>query len=331
VVYGFDRPADAWEEWTEAGAVGLAELLDAYRPEANAGVPLDRSLLCAPLATGERSLGLLKIAAKQSGSFAAYEAELVSQFLPHASIAVQNSQRTESLELNLIQAERKHAMADLARGVAHDVNNALGAVLPLVQQMRAEVEAGQVKAASWTEDLRQIEGSIRTSRRIFGGMLNFARGTVQNTGVANIRHAIDNTRAILAEGLGRRGIAVVVQVDNEIPLLPGSQGDVEQLLLNLLTNARDAMPSGGTLTILARCQASNLQLVVEDTGIGIPAEHLPKIQEPFFSTKPDGNGLGLSICRSIVWQMQGKLEIKSTPGVGTCVTVLLPLPTRGAS
>jgi signal transduction histidine kinase len=331
VVYGFDRPTQAWEEWTDAGAVGLADLLDAHGPETQSDVPLDRSMLCAPLATCERSLGLLKIAAKQSGSFAAYEAELVSQFLPHASIAVQNSQRTESLELNLIQAERKHAMANLARGVAHDVNNALAAVLPLVQQMRAELGAGQVDVASWAEDLRRIEGSILTSRRIFGGMLSFARGAVHDAGGANIRQAIDNTRAILKEGLVRRGVEVVVEVDDQLPLIQGSQGDLEQLLLNLLTNARDAMPKGGRLSIAARGSDSGLQLVVEDTGIGISAEHLPKVLEPFFSTKPEGNGLGLSICRSIVWQMQGKLEISSTPDVGTCVTVLLPLPARGAS
>jgi signal transduction histidine kinase len=330
-VYGFDRPVQTWEEWTDAGAVGLAELLDPQGAEAQSGVPPDRSMLCAPLATRDRSLGLLKIAAKQSGSFAAYEAQLVSQFLPHASIAVQNSQRTESLELNLIQAERKHAMANLARGVAHDVNNALGAVLPLVQEMRAELGAGQVDVASWAEDLRQIEGAIQTSRRIFGGMLNFARGGVHDSGGANIRQAIDNTRAILKEGLRRRSIEVVVEVDSKLPTVQGSQGDLEQLLLNLLTNARDAMPTGGRISITARSSDSTLQLAVEDTGMGIAPEHLPKVLEPFFSTKPDGNGLGLSICRSIVWQMQGKLEISSTPNVGTRVTVLLPLPARGVS
>jgi signal transduction histidine kinase len=327
VVYGFDRPARAWEEWTDAGAVGLADLLDRHGAEA----PLDRSMLCAPLATSERCLGLLKIAAKQAGSFAAYEAGLVSQFLPHASIAVQNTQRTESLELNLIQAERKHAMANLARGVAHDVNNALGAVLPLVQQMRAELTEGRADAASLAEDLRQIEGSIQTSRRIFGGMLSFARGAVRDAGGADVRQAIDNTRAILKEGLRRRGIEVAVEVGDRLPSVPGSQGDLEQLLLNLLTNARDAMPNGGQLSVAARRSDPNLQLVVEDTGTGIPPENLPKVLEPFFSTKPEGNGLGLSICRSIVWQMQGKLEISSTPGVGTRVTVLLPLPAGGAS
>jgi signal transduction histidine kinase len=330
VVYGFDRPAQAWEEWTDAGAVGLAGLLDGLGPEAQSEAPLDRSMLCAPLATRERILGLLSLAARQPGSFAAHEAELVRQFLPHASMAVQNSQRTESLELNLIQAERKHAMANLARGVAHDVNNALGAVLPLVQQMRADLEAGRVDAASLAEDLSHIEGSILTSRRIFSGMLSFARGTVHSGG-ANVRQAIDNTLAILKEGLCRRGIEVVVDMDGRLPLIEGSQGDLEQLLLNLLTNARDAMPQGGRLSIRARWSEPELQLAIEDTGVGIPAEHLSKVMEPFFSTKPEGNGLGLSICRSIVWQMQGKLEISSTPQVGTRVNVFLPMAPRGAS
>jgi signal transduction histidine kinase len=325
VVYGFDRPDTAWDEWTGFDAVELAELLDTHRTDATSDAPLDRSMLCAPLATREGVLGLLKVAAKHSGSFGSYEAELVGQLLPHASIALQNSQRTESLEQNLIQAERKHAMADLARGVAHDVNNALGAVLPLVQQMRAELDTGTIDPASLAEDLSQIEGCIRTSRRIFGGMLSFARGAVHETGEANIQQAIENTRAILKEGLERRGIDVTVEVEPGLPGIQGSQGDLEQLLLNLVTNSRDAMPQGGRLLITAGRHEQTLQLVVDDTGGGIPPEHLPKVLEPFFSTKPQGNGLGLSICRSIVWQMHGTLDIKSVPGQGTRVTVAIPL------
>jgi signal transduction histidine kinase len=332
VVYGFDRPRTAWEEWTGAAAVSLAELLDTHHPDLAAGeAPLDRSMLCAPLVTRDRVLGLLKVAAKHSGSFGSYEADLVAQFLPHVAIALQNTQRTESLEMNLIQAERKHAMAELARGVAHDVNNALAAVLPLVQQMRAELAAGQVEVPSFAEDLRQIEGSIQISRRIFGGMLNFARGAVHGTGHAEVKPAIDNTRAILKDGLQRRGIEVVVEVEPRLPLISGSQGDLEQLFLNLLSNSRDAMPQGGRLLITARQAEQAIELVVEDTGAGIPPEHLSKVFEPFFSTKPQGNGLGLSICRSIVWQMQGKMAIRSTPGEGTRVTVTLPIPSRGGS
>lgn len=330
-VYGFHRPAAAWEEWTGSAAANLAELLDTNGIDgASESAPLDRSLLCAPLVTRERVLGLLKVAAKHAGSFGPYEADLVGQLLPHASIALQNSQRTESLELNLLQAERKHAMADLARGVAHDVNNALGAVLPLVQQLRAELRTENVDRASLAEDLRQIEGSIQVSRRIFGGMLKFARGTAHNGGEANVRQAIDTTRAILKEGLQRRGIEVVVEAEAGMPALRGSQGDLEQLLLNLLTNSRDAMPHGGRLVVSARRVEQAIRLVVEDTGAGIPPEHLPKVLEPFFTTKPQGNGLGLSICRSIVWQLRGKLEIHSTPGEGTRVTVILPIPSEVA-
>jgi two-component system NtrC family sensor kinase len=325
VAFGFDRPAEAWEEWTTGNAVGLAELLDINSSDAGSGnVPLDRSMLCAPLATRDRVLGLLKVASKHSGWFGSYEAELVAQFLPHASIALQNSQRTQSLEQNLIQAERKHAMADLARGVAHDVNNALGAVLPLVQQIRAELAEGSIDPSAIGGDLREIERSIQICRRIFGGMLSFARGGTQAPAGANIRQAIDNTRAILKQGFARHGIQVVVEVDSELPSIKGAQADLEQLFLNLLSNSRDAMPSGGRLTIRARRLPQGIELIVEDTGCGIPPEHLQMVLEPFFSTKPEGNGLGLSICRSIVWQMQGKLDITSTPGAGTRITILIP-------
>ena len=326
VVYGFDRPADAWQEWTTSSAVGLAELLDINSSDAASGdVPLDRSMLCAPLATRERVLGLLKVASKHSGLFGSYEAELMAQFLPHASIALQNSQRTQSLEQTLIQAERKHAMADLARGVAHDVNNALGAVLPLVQQIRAELTEGSIDASAITADLREIERSIQICRRIFGGMLNFARGGTQSAAGANIKQAIENTRGILKQSFIRHGIQVVVEVGPDLPSIKGAQSDLEQLLLNLLSNSRDAMPNGGRLTIQVRRLPAGIELLVEDTGCGIPPEHLSTVLEPFFSTKPEGTGLGLSICRSIVWQMQGKLDIASTPGTGTRIMVLIPI------
>lgn len=104
----------------------------------------------------------------------------------------------------------------------------------------------------------------------------------------------------------------------------GVQADVEQLLLNLVSNARDASQAGDRLTITATRDGSSIELVVEDTGCGIPKEHLNKIQEPFFTTKTDGHGLGLAICRSIVAQMRGQLQIDSNPGVGTRIRATLP-------
>jgi signal transduction histidine kinase len=324
VVYGFDRAGNRWQAWSDGQGLALAELLDYNGDETEAFAPHESSLLCAPLLSRDALLGLLKVASTQRGALAPYEAKLVSQFLPQASIALQISQRTASLEQKIIAAHRKHAMADLARGVAHDVNNALGAVLPLVQQMQADLRAGRVEPAVLAEDLGEVEESVQVCRRIFGGMLSLARGAARNAGQAYVRQAVECARTILKDGLERRAIAVLVDLEPDLAAVHGVQADLDQLLLNLFTNSRDAMPHGGQLSVRARLQGDSVELVVEDTGCGIPPEHLAKIQEPFFSTKPDGNGLGLAICRSIVWQMRGMLDLQSTPGKGTRVAVVLP-------
>jgi signal transduction histidine kinase len=330
VVYGFDRAGAEWRPWGAGRGRALAELLDYNAGEAGDPAPCEASVLGAPLVSRDALLGVLKVAATHRGALAPYEAKLVSHFLPQVSVALQISRRTASLEQKIIAAHRKHAMADLARGVSHDVNNALGAVLPLVQQMHADLRAGRVEPAVLAEDLAGVEQSVQVCRRIFGGMLSFARGAARNAGQAYVRQAVECACTILNDGLERRGVEVVVDLERELPAVHGVQADLDQMLLNLLTNARDAMPQGGRLVVRARRLAEAVELVVEDSGCGIPAEHLAKIQEPFFSTKPDGNGLGLAICRSIVWQMRGTLDLRSTPGKGTLVTAILPAYAAGA-
>ncbi len=332
-VYGFARTGAGWREWSGGDGLALAELLD-YN-----GAEREENMLCAPLVTRDGLLGVLKVAALHQGTFGPHEARLVSHFLPQVSVALQISRRTESLEQRVIAAHRRHAMADLARGVAHDVNNALGAILPLVQQIQADLGAGPVEPAVLARDLSDVEQSVQVCRRIFGGMLSFARGAARNVGQAYVRQAVECARTILKDGLARCGIELVVDLEADLPPAHGIQADLDQLLLNLFTNARDAMPQGGRLTVQANRRAGlrerpeseagsperpEIELIVADTGCGIPPEHLAKIQEPFFSTKPDGNGLGLAICRSIVWQMRGTLDIRSTPGQGVRVTAVLP-------
>jgi signal transduction histidine kinase len=224
----------------------------------------------------------------------------------------------------MIDAERKHAMADLARGVSHDVNNALGAVLPLVQQLLEEVEQDAFDPRDAVVDLRQVERSIQVCRRIFGGMLNFARGSTRNPSDVALAQAVDSALVIFREGLERRGVVLEVDVAHDLPSLFAVQADVEQLLLNLLSNARDAIGPGDRLTIRAEASAGWLELAVEDTGCGISAADLAKLREPFFTTKSDGHGLGLAICRSITAQLRGQFEIRSDPGAGTCVRMRFP-------
>jgi signal transduction histidine kinase len=330
-VYGFNRGTAGWEGWKNQPVTTLADLLDYNSDHAVGDDAREReaSMLCAPLVTRDGLVGMLKIAASHPGQLTPYDADLVEHFRAHAAIAIQNLHRTESLRARVLAAERKHAMADLARSVSHDVNNALGAMLPLVQQLQEDVRAGNLRPDVISEDLEHLQKSLQVCRRIFGGMLSFSRGAARRTGHAHVRRAIETASAILKYGMGRSGIELLIQVPDDLPPAACSQSDLEQVALNLLTNAREAMPNGGRITVEARAAADRVELSVIDSGCGIAARHLPRVLEPFFTTKPHGNGLGLSICRSIIWEVDGTIEVQSHPGAGTRIDIAVPLAVTG--
>jgi two-component system NtrC family sensor kinase len=324
IVFGFDRDGGQWKDWPNQNAPALARLLD-YNTPAIDDAPPEAAMICAPLATRDGVLGVLKVAGRYPRSFGPYEADLIGRFLPLAAVAIQNSQRTFTLEAKMLAAERKHAIADLARGVSHDINNALGSILPLVQQMLADIQSNLAEPQILMEDLRQVEQSVQTCRRIFGGMLGLARGSAEKVGHGYVTRAMQSIVAILKDSIERQRIRLDLGIAEELPAIRARQGDLEQLFLNLVTNARDAMPRGGDLAINGRHADRTVEITIRDTGSGIPAEHLARIHEPFFTTKPNGNGLGLSICRSILWDMSGRLTINSREGEGTEVRVFLPI------
>jgi signal transduction histidine kinase len=281
-------------------------------------------MLCAPLVTRDSLIGVLKIAARYPEQLKPFDAELVEHFRSQAAIAIQNLHRTESLRARVVTAERKHAMADLARSVSHDVNNALGSMLPLIQQMQVDVGSGFLAPSVFAEDLEHVQKSLQVCRRIFSGMLTFSRNAARHSGYGQVRRAIETASAILKYGLSRSSIELRVNVPDDIPEVACSQSDLEQIFLNLLTNAREATPPGGRIVITARGAEDHIEISVADTGCGIAAEDLSRVLEPFFTTKAHGNGLGLSICRSVLWEVDGTLTIQSEPGSGTDVRILIP-------
>jgi two-component system NtrC family sensor kinase len=324
-IYGFDRHGDSWREWRGAPASALATLLDYNSGDGEDGERRrEGSMLCAPLVTRDSLVGVLKIAARYPEQLKPFDAELVEHFRSQAAIAIQNLHRAESLRARVVTAERKHAMADLARSVSHDVNNALGSMLPLVQQMQADLHGGALAPTVFAEDLEHLQKALQVCRRIFGGMLTFSRNAARRSGSGQVRRAIDTASAILKYGMSRSAIELQVNVPDEIPEVACSQSDLEQVFLNLLTNAREATPHGGRISVSVREADRSVEISIADSGCGIPAENLPRVLEPFFTTKPHGNGLGLSICRSVLWEVDGTLTIRSVPGDGTDVRVLLP-------
>lgn len=328
VVLGFLRADDRWMEWTRSGGQGLAALL-APKPESSNGngssdpEPPLQAMLVAAIGSTRDGFGLLRLGARNPSAFGQYEVDIVRSFVPAVSVALRRAQTGEEVRRKVLDVERRATLAHLARGVAHDVNNALGSILPLVQQMQIECESGQLDREELRQDLAQIESSLEVARRIFTGMLRLARGSASPGATCEPGRAIASACGALGSVMSRAGISLVREVPEDLPSVVGKQFEMEQLFLNLATNAIEAMPRGGTLRITARTDADGIWIELTDTGVGIRPELLAEIDKPFVTTKEGGTGLGLPTCKSILVGVGGDLTITSTVGTGTRVTVRL--------
>jgi signal transduction histidine kinase len=314
-----------------AGAPDQDPVARLLRWNAKGKAPAEGSVLWAPLVHDGELLGVLKIAALRPGALGAHEADGVRRVLPHVTSVIHNARRALSMEERIIEAEKKNAMADLARAISHDVKNAIGAILPLAQQAREEVLSGRADAATLSQDLQQIEQSAQVCQRIFDGMLQLARSGARPAERAPLGRVLEGSFAVLGNRMKRAGVALEMKIPSDLPEIDVTHGGLEQLFLNLISNAVESMPAGGRIKINARQSGPRLEVRIADTGTGIPPGELKRIHEPFYTTKEGGSGLGLSICRSILWECGGEMTIDSQPGRGTIVTVLLPAAARPAA
>jgi two-component system, NtrC family, sensor kinase len=308
----------------EAGGTDLAALGRLLRWGGRGQEPAEGSILLAPLHHDGELLGVLKIAATRTAALGTGEAEVVGRVTGHIATVIHNARRALSMEERIIAAEKKHAMADLARAISHDVKNAIGAILPLAQQAREEVQTGTFDRKVIAQDLAQIEQSAQICQRIFDGMLQIARSGMRPVERAPLSKIIEGALSVLGTRLKRAGVTLELKLPDNLPEVNVSRGGLEQLFLNLFTNALESMPAGGKLKVQARPTGARLEVKVTDTGSGIPQELLQRIHEPFYTTKDEGLGLGLAICRTILWESGGEMAIESQPERGTIVTVMLP-------
>ncbi len=245
-------------------------------------------------------------------------------------------QAREAAQAALHQAQRMEALGKLAAGVAHDFNNVLQAVggsLTLIA--RAPGDAARVQRVS-----AMAQDAVARGAAITGRMLSLARRADLRAGPVDAAELLSGLQVVLQHTLGG-GVQVVLDVPPGLPLLMADRGQLETVLINLATNARDAMPRGGTLRLSARAEvgqggaqgSGQVLIAAADTGTGMPPEVLARAREPFFTTKPPGvgTGLGLALAHGFAEQSGGELRITSVPGKGTEVTLVLPavLPGMG--
>ncbi len=306
----------------DGGGDPFWEMLSYHR---GGSIPSPTSLLCAPLSFGGEFLGLLKIAAWKRRPFDPWDGTVVERFLPAAAVSIRNARLNMSLESKAIQAELKATLVTLANAVAHDVNNAVGTILPLVQQVREDLQGPDVDWRVLDRDLEVVVEKAQLCQRIFSNMLRVARAGRTAEGPVDVNQVVHETVPFFQGQALRRGIETVLDLaDGLPPVRCCSRQDLQHIVLNLVSNSLEAMAEKGSrLVISTREEDGGAVLTVTDDGPGIRYDLLEKVQEPFFSTKSGGTGLGLAICRALAWQNGGRLEIESAPGTGTRVTVEL--------
>lgn len=237
-------------------------------------------------------------------------------------------QRLQWLEDELRHARRMAALGELASTTTHEFNNVLTTIINYAKLgLRHKDEASRDKA------LTKILTAAGRAEKIANGVMGLARGRGQERIATDLASLIEPTIVLLEREMQKYRVQLELQVEPAPPALVCA-GEIQQVLLNLLTNARQAMPRGGQIIIrIAPDPASGMvDLSVRDTGSGIPADVLPRIFDRYFSTKqgPDatgkgGTGVGLSACREIIEAHQGKIRVESTVGVGTAFTLKLPV------
>lgn len=234
----------------------------------------------------------------------------------------------DQLRQQLLQAQKLSSVGALASSVAHEFNNILTTIINYARMALRQDGDEQARKQSLEKILK---GSQRAAT-IINSMLGFARNNSTLREVVDLAGLVDEILVLAEKDLSKHRIQVEKKYHDR-PRAPVVPAQIEQVLLNLIINARQAMPRGGRLTLEIRENARTqmAELRVADTGVGIAPERLRMIFEPFYTTKePDGEGhggtgLGLSVCRQIIEQHQGRIRVESLVGKGSTFTVKLPL------
>ena len=236
---------------------------------------------------------------------------------------------TDQLRQQLLQAQRLSSVGTLASSVAHEFNNILTTLINYAKLgLRPDSDEG-VR----TQALEKILKGSQRAATIVNSMLGFARNRSSQREMTDLVGLVEEVLILTDKDLSKHRVRVETKFEGR-PQAPVVQGQIEQILLNLIINARQAMPRGGWLRIAVseNPRTQMVEIRIADTGTGIPPDQLRLIFEPFYTTKePDehghgGNGLGLSVCRQIIEQHQGRIRVESVVGKGSTFT--LKLPTR---
>jgi PAS domain S-box-containing protein len=313
-MYAFSRSEALGQDLRSVFPAEFVEALDGFRNEQ--GV---HHLYKFPLTTraGEQRTTNLAVAPLLSRDFVT-----VGRI-----ILVDDITERMTLEAQLTQADKLSSIGLLAAGVAHEINTPLAVISSYAQmlskQMRGDARLGPVLDKITQQSFRAAE--------IANGLLNFSRTSTTEFRDTNLNQVIRDTLSLLEHQFKTAQIVIDLELTEELPSINGNSGKLQQVFLNLLLNAKDAMPGGGRLRV-ATLANGHVEALISDSGSGIAPEHLKRIYDPFFTTKTTprpgerrGTGLGLSVSYGIIQEHAGKIHVESAIGTGTTFHLEFPL------
>jgi len=227
----------------------------------------------------------------------------------------------------LYRTEKLAALGTLSAGIAHEMNNPLGIITSRIEIMLLDAE-GQNLPPQVLEDLQVLHRATQRVARIAANLRSFARQAPREHARIDLNAVVAETLLLVRKPLEADGIVLVTTLDPSLGMIVGDAGTLQQVLLNLVTNAREAMAGrGGEIRIETGIVAERpnwVRVVIRDTGPGISAEELSKVFDPFFTTKTTGTGLGLSVSYGIIQDHHGTVDVQSVPGRGTTFVLAFP-------
>ncbi len=292
-------------------------------------------IVIVPLIIRNEAIGMFMIrSSKSHEDIANHDIQLLTVLANQAAVGVENWRSYEKVvalnkELKASQAQTMHAtklaaIGELAASIVHEIKNPIQ-----VMVMHMEMVQRGKPLPNWTDMVAQ---QVKRLSEITRRLMNFSRNVAEEPRMEEVfvNGPIEETVAIVQHEYRINRIEIVLALQQNLPPVIANPGALQQVFLNLLINARDAMRDGGTITITTESSGFYVVVKFSDTGTGIAKEHLDKIFMPFFTTKGEGTGtgLGLSICRKIISEHKGEIKVESTVGKGTTFSIFLPTRRR---
>jgi signal transduction histidine kinase len=291
-----------------------------------------QNFVIVPLVLRNKDVGIYLIhTQKPQQEFSNQDMQLLTVLANQAAAGVENwrshhqlakaNQELKASQSQMMQAAKLVALGELAASIVHEIKNPIQILM-----MHLDMAMKGKPVPNWLEMFNQ---QVRRLADITKRLMNFSRKVSDDFQIelVNVNKAVEDVIAITRHDFVNNKVTITTDLATALPTIPGNANYLQQVFLNLLINARDAMPQGGKVNVKTETKGFNVLVHVTDTGTGIPKEVLDKIFAPFFTTKEagKGTGLGLSICSKIISQHRGEIKVESTPDVGTTFSVSLPV------